>query len=496
MKMTNDRAAFYGILGETIDIYQAEHAAAAAFNQLGGRASTRGNRQKVIVGHDTGAASDMMEAAVCAALCAAGADVVTLGTVPSGAVSYLTARMDALMGVMITGSSFDYDISGLKFYRSNGRPVIGEQLQSIHASIDSHSTLSSKQAGRIIHADSSITNMYRHHLLEASGYTIFESLKIAIDCTESASAAFVKDLFEQMGAEVVFMKQGGGENQTVLPSYTNPSSLIDFVKDTHSDIGFAFSVNGENVIVADSSGKLMDTEKLASLFGRVYGQLRKSSEESDVIMISDNCHAALAPYIKSMGAACRTVTGGYSYLTEEFINYDAADPENGGVLMAADRYAGLIFPRRLSVPDGLLTAVMLLSCMNRMGLKLEELSVEIPKLIRNTSYVMIPFGAFMPTLTSTELKEEIFVLRSYLSGDGRVAIAKTENSKVEIIVEGVKPNQVTKVTEMAERLVRKSLRETGNAKIYEQQPYNKDKEKPADYEEAVDNYVNEAKASI
>lgn len=496
MKMTNDRDAFYGILGETIDIYQAEHAAAAAFNQLGGRVNTRGNRQKVILGHDAGTASDMMEAAVCAALCAAGADVITLGTVPSGAVSYLTARMDALMGVMITGSSFDYDISGLKFYRSNGKPVIGEQLQSIHASIDSHSTLNSKQAGRIVRADSSIINLYRHHLLEASGYTIFEEQKIVVDCTESASAAFVKDLFEQMGAEVIFMTRSEGDEQTVLPSYANPSSLINFVKDTHSDIGFAFSVNGENVIAADSAGRLLDTEKLASLFGRVYGQLRKGSEESDVIMISDNCHAALAPYIQSMGAECRTVTGGYSYLTEEFVNYDTAEPENGGVLMAADRYAGLVFPRRLSVPDGLLTAVMLLSCLNRMGLKLEELSGEIPKLIRNTSYVMIPYGAFMPTLTSSELKEEIFVLRSYLSGDGRVVLSKPESSKVEIIVEGVKPNQVTKVTEMAERLVRKNLRETGNARVYEQLPYDKDKEKPAAYEEAVDNYVNEAKASI
>ena len=104
MKMTNDRAAFYGILGETIDIYQAEHAVVAAYHELGGRATVPGRKYRIVVGHDQSPASDMMEAAVCAALCAAGADVVTLGAVPSGAVSYLTAKADALMGVMITGN--------------------------------------------------------------------------------------------------------------------------------------------------------------------------------------------------------------------------------------------------------------------------------------------------------------------------------------------------------------------------------------------------------
>ena len=36
MKIKNDRSAFYGTLGETIDIYQAERAVAAAFVKLGG----------------------------------------------------------------------------------------------------------------------------------------------------------------------------------------------------------------------------------------------------------------------------------------------------------------------------------------------------------------------------------------------------------------------------------------------------------------------------
>ena len=132
MKIKKDRSAFYGILGETIDIYQAEHAVSAAFVKLGGYSSATRDRCKVVVGHDDSPAADMMTSAVCAALCASGADVITLGLVPSGAVSCLTSICEATMGVMITGGSFDNSVSGLKFYQKDGRQVTGELLQAIH----------------------------------------------------------------------------------------------------------------------------------------------------------------------------------------------------------------------------------------------------------------------------------------------------------------------------------------------------------------------------
>lgn len=463
MKISNDRAAFFGTLGETIDIYQAEHAVASAFHQLGGRVGVRGSRNKVVVGHDTSPASDMMESAVCAALCAAGADVLALGTVPSGAVSFLVPACEALMGVMITGGSFDYDASGLKFYRSNGKPVTGELLQSIHATIDSHASLSSKQAGSIVRADSRVLQLYRNHLLDASGYTIFEKLRVAVDAVGSAAQPFVKDLFEQMGIDVVLREPDPSGADT---SYQRSAVILQFVRDTHSDIGFAFNVNGELCLVADASGRLLDTEKLAAVFGRIFGTHPHADTTPQTVMVSESCHAALAPYIKSTGADCRVVTGDFSYLAEEIENFNAASDEGQGVAMAADRDAGLLFPRVCSVPDGLLTAVMLLTYMNRTGQSLDELSREMPKLIRNTSVVKIPSGAILPAFNSTDLPEQIHMLRSYLSGDGRVTLTKPERNKIEIIVEGVNLRQVESVTEQTERLVRKSLREK-NGPIYQ-----------------------------
>ena len=318
MKITNDRSAFYGILGETIDIYQVEHAAAAAFGKLGGYSSATRERCKVVVGHDASPAADMMTSAVCAALCASGADVVTLGLVPSGAVSYLTCVCEAVMGVMITGGRFDFDVSGLKFYQKDGRQVTGELMQSILAAIDGGFALSGKQSGRIHHADSSVISMYQRNLIDASGFTMFENLKIAVDCTDSAAAPFARYVFEQLGADVSLMDSLLDSQKPRVPSYENPSALINYVRDTESDIGFSFSADGEICIVALPDGRLLDSERLAEVFGRVYGKAYNNEETTPVILVSDNCHIALAPYIKSMGAELKTVTGDYSYLAEEY----------------------------------------------------------------------------------------------------------------------------------------------------------------------------------
>ena len=337
MKITSDRAAFCGILGESIDIYQVQHAVAAAFVKLGGFSSSKNERLKVVVGHDASPAADMMTSAVCAAVCASGANVVSLGLVPSGAVSFITSACEAVMGVMVTGGRSNYEISGLKFYQKDGRQVIGELLESIQAAIEGSSSLGSKQSGRILPADSSLTSLYRRNLIEASGFTMFEKLKVAVDCADSACAPFAEYVIRQLGADVEVMDRGTDCGASSGSSFENPSLLIEFVKDTDSDIGFTFSADGETCIASLPDGKLLDSERLAEIFGRVYGKALNNEKQTPVIMLSDNCHIALAPYIKSMGAEVRTVTGDYSYLAEEYAEFD-------NVIMAADRLKGIIFP--------------------------------------------------------------------------------------------------------------------------------------------------------
>ena len=83
-------------------------------------------------------------------------------------------------------------------------------------------------------------------------------------------------------------------------------------------------------------------------------------------------------------------------------------------------------------------------------------------------------------LRTTDLEEEIRVKRSYLSGDGRVLMTRPEVNKVEIIVEGIKAQQVNKVIEEVEALVRKNLRIPDGTTVFRRPVPTPDEPTPAE----------------
>ena len=63
-----------------------------------------GKRPVIALGMDTRISGDFLASALAAGICAAGADVLQLGVVPTPAVAYLVGRYKADAGVMISAS--------------------------------------------------------------------------------------------------------------------------------------------------------------------------------------------------------------------------------------------------------------------------------------------------------------------------------------------------------------------------------------------------------
>ena len=62
------------------------------------------HKPRVLIGKDTRISGDMLEAAIASGLCSVGADVMTLGVVPTPAVAYLVKRYNYDAAVMISAS--------------------------------------------------------------------------------------------------------------------------------------------------------------------------------------------------------------------------------------------------------------------------------------------------------------------------------------------------------------------------------------------------------
>lgn len=95
-------------------------------------------RPVFLLGHDTRISHGMLCSALAAGLCSVGADVITLGTVPTPAVAYLVTNSDADAAIMLSASHNPYEFNGIKIFGADGFKLTDEEEEEIEAIVLDH----------------------------------------------------------------------------------------------------------------------------------------------------------------------------------------------------------------------------------------------------------------------------------------------------------------------------------------------------------------------
>src|ERR1700721_182011 len=90
-------------------------------------------RPVAVIGRDSRASGDFLEAAVVAGLASLGVDVHRLGVIPTPGVAYLTAALDADFGVVLSASHNPAADNGIKFFARGGVKLPDEVEDEIEA---------------------------------------------------------------------------------------------------------------------------------------------------------------------------------------------------------------------------------------------------------------------------------------------------------------------------------------------------------------------------
>src|SRR5207248_8445451 len=90
-------------------------------------------RKLILIGRDTRFSGPALESAVARGLRAAGAEPVTLGIVPTPAVSRAVRIQKAALGVVITASHNPAEDNGIKFFGPGGVKLTDEEELKIEA---------------------------------------------------------------------------------------------------------------------------------------------------------------------------------------------------------------------------------------------------------------------------------------------------------------------------------------------------------------------------
>lgn len=421
---------------------QAGRAAAAVFS------SGKDKKSKIIVAKDKSKSSDILEAAVCAGICSAGADAEELGVIPAAAAAFLVKEHGADAGIIISAASGSAKESGIRIFDADGlRPGTAKELLTERLALGSPDAPELKckgESGAILHCGNAAEE-YIAKLRELAP-TELSGMKIALDCAESCAGGIAERLFSDLGADVPTVPEQHADSD-IDAAATPLERLMDHVTENGCTCGFAFDNDGTGCIAVDENGKLIDGESLLAVFAldlHKKGILRHNS--------------VVAPLTSSMGLM--------SFLEEHeigFVTTGAADRyaayrmREGGYNLGGEKSGHILFSDCMPLEDGLLTALRLLEIMKSSEKSLGELAGGMEKLPQVVLNVRIAPRKRELWKNDSEITGLIEQMSEALGAEGRIIVCENSAAvpSIRVIAEGGDFGQINEIAMTIARTIKK-----------------------------------------
>ena len=402
-----------GVAGVELDAelaFKAGRAAATVLSKSGH------GRSRVFIARDTRISCDMLEAALVAGLCSAGADVTLLGVLPTPAAAYLTVKAGANAGVVISASHNTYEHNGIKLFGMNGFKLSDALEERIEKLIDNDNGVLRKTGynlGKISSDRGYWTNEYIKSLVAASvGHYCG---RIAIDCANGAASETARTLFRELDAEfeIIFDEPDGVNiNDNCGSTYIN--KLQDLMKTGRFSIGFAFDGDADRCLVVDENGEIVDGDMLLAIFARdmmISGTLKGSGVVGTVVS-----NSGLNVFARKNGFEFHRAQVGDRNVLEMMWET--------GCNLGGESSGHIVFSDDATTGDGQLTAVKLLNVLVASGRSVSELVGDIPRYPQVMPGFKLTGGAEErdAIMSNPKLHKEIARLQVLLAGEGRVFV--------------------------------------------------------------------------
>jgi phosphoglucosamine mutase len=382
------------------------------------------DRPRAIVGQDSRASGEFLEAAVVAGLTSAGVDVYRVGIVPTPAVAYLVASTGADLGVMISASHNPMPDNGIKLFQRGGEKLADDVEALVEARIgEPWQRPTGAAVGRVINGDHLIET-YIGHLLSTIDVSL-AGLKVVVDCANGASSFTAPVALSRAGAEVIAIANTpDGWNINDGVGSTHLEHLRSAVLKNGADLGIAHDGDADRCLAIDATGAEIDGDVIMAILAKGFKARGKLNSNTIVGTVMSNLgfmHAMAEAEIEVV-----TTAVGDRYVLEAMLqsDFNLGGEQSGHVIIRDYANTG----------DGLLTALQLLAEVKRSGQTLQELSrvmVRFPQVLINVKNV-----AKQRLSTSTVISDAVKAAEVELRSNGRVLLrASGTEPLVRVMVE-------------------------------------------------------------
>ena len=374
-------------------------------------------RPVVAIGKDTRISSDLLEGALIAGLCSAGADVLHLGVIPTPAVAWITVDRRADAGIVISASHNPFEHNGIKIFNGRGFKLSDELEGRIEEIVLSGAQVARKthgDIGRVSYADQKERQDYIDFLASTVSADL-SGLRILADCANgaaSSTAAALFDRFPSLHTDVI-NADPDGVNINAQCGSTHLGSLKDMVRAGGYDLGVAFDGDADRCLMVDETGEEIDGDQVIAACGLALKEAGKLPGDALVATVMSNL--GLHVFAKEHGIQIFCTDVGDRNVLEKL---DAC-----GYALGGEQSGHTIFRSYATTGDGQLTALQFLQLLHQSGKKASELVAgckRYPQVLINVP--VADKAKKTEIMESRALKDAVAEYEARLAGEGRVLV--------------------------------------------------------------------------
>lgn len=322
---------------------------------------------EIVIGRDTRESGDWLERALIDGATRAGGKCLSAGVITTPGVAFLTRKLDADAGVVISASHNPYQDNGIKIFAPSGQKMDDAVERVIEADIfagvsQEHPSSNSKSPAP--EQEQQLQLQYLAFLSNQIGEGLeLKDLKIIVDCANGASSSLAPLLFERLGAQTIAINAApDGRNINLNCGSLHIDSLREQVIKEKADLGVAFDGDADRALFVDEKGNFVDGDAtlwVLANYLKAHGRLK---DETVVATVMSNVGLEIA--FRSAGIKFVRTDVGDKYVLDELLRLKAS--------LGGEQSGHIIMPELSLAGDGMITALSLIRALKESGKSLAQ----------------------------------------------------------------------------------------------------------------------------
>ncbi|OGT33590.1 MAG: phosphoglucosamine mutase [Gammaproteobacteria bacterium RIFCSPHIGHO2_02_FULL_39_13] len=378
-------------------------------------------KSTILIGRDTRESGELLQSALQAGLISVGVDVYLLGVLSTPAIAFLTQKLNAAAGIVISASHNLYEDNGVKIIGRDGFKLSDESEIQIEKKITACQINSKDVKTGVSENIADASAQYISHCLQLFQDLNLKNKKLILDCANGATFNCAPTIFSELGANVIAIHaHPNGTNINDHCGATDVSSLQARVITEKADCGIAFDGDGDRLIMIDERGEVVDGDEILCILA--LDETKKYKAIVGTLM----SNVGLEKKLQSCGIQFERAAVGDRYVLEKLLNNHWQLGGEGSGHIVNLEYA--------TTGDGVLTALQVLRIMQHTQKSLHTLKRVMkkrPQILLNVKVKDPNRFSEMPKITNAVRDAE-----KKLNGTGRVLLrASGTESCVRVMVE-------------------------------------------------------------